>query len=72
MDFTTDERRILQMLVNGATNKQVADAMGIALRTAELRRHKIMLKLRAESPAQLGYKYAMLELKRSGFEPPAM
>lgn len=52
------EIKLLDLLVSGESNKGAANKLGIALRTMELHRHKVMQKLGAKSAAQLGYLYA--------------
>jgi FixJ family two-component response regulator len=47
------EDEVLELLVEGKSNKQVAKALDIGLRTAELRRAKIMQKLEVNSLAEV-------------------
>lgn len=47
--LTTREKQVLQMLVDGLANKQVAGRLGISPRTVETHRVHIMQKLQAES-----------------------
>ncbi|MFL6519113.1 MAG: response regulator [Chthoniobacterales bacterium] len=47
------EREIVQLVAEGKTNHEVADALGITVRTAENHRASIMRKLGAESVADL-------------------
>ncbi|TWT33851.1 Tetrathionate response regulatory protein TtrR [Posidoniimonas corsicana] len=70
--LTPREEKMMRLIVDGASNVTLAKKLGIALRTAELHRAAVMKKLGASSPAQLGYKYAMLELKRAPVEAPAI
>lgn len=56
-----DEVRLLRLLVEGASNSTAAKRQGIALRTMELHRQKVMRKLGAKSAAQLGYLFAKYE-----------
>ncbi|TWT77345.1 response regulator FixJ [Posidoniimonas polymericola] len=56
-----DEVRLLRLLVEGASNSTAAKRQGIALRTMELHRQKVMKKLGAKSAAQLGYLFARYE-----------
>ena len=60
VNLTDHERELLELLVSGASNKQAAKKLGIALRTTELHRQKLMLKLGTKSAAQLGYVYCEL------------
>jgi DNA-binding NarL/FixJ family response regulator len=47
------ERQIIQLLAEGKSNKEVADRLGISVRTAENHRAKIMRKLRLRSLSDL-------------------
>jgi two-component system response regulator NreC len=47
------EREIVQLLAEGKTNKEVGDALGISVRTAETHRASILRKLSLESIASL-------------------
>jgi DNA-binding CsgD family transcriptional regulator len=47
------EKRILKMMVEGLSNKEMADALGIKLRTVETFRARIMQKLNAHSMVEL-------------------
>lgn len=69
-DLTPREEKMMRLIVAGVSNTTLAKQMGVALRTAELHRAKVVKKLGAKSPAQLGYKYALLEMKRSPVEAP--
>lgn len=71
-ELTPREEKMMRLIVDGASNATLARQMGIALRTVELHRAKVMTKFRAKSPAQLGYKYAMLEIERASVEPLAI
>lgn len=51
--LTPDEARVMSLLVDGHSNKQVAAALGIGLRTAELRRACVMDKMQANSLPEL-------------------
>lgn len=52
---------VLQGLLSGETNKRIASRLGIALRTAEYRRHNIFSKLDVHSIAELAATVAELE-----------
>jgi len=65
VDLTKHERELIELLVAGASNREAAKKLGIALRTMELHRQKLMHKLGARSAAQLGYRYAEL-MRRQG------
>jgi DNA-binding NarL/FixJ family response regulator len=47
------EREIVQLVAEGKSNKEVADALGISVRTAETHRASILRKLRLDSVASL-------------------
>lgn len=47
--LTDRESELLRLLVNGMTNKDAAEQMGISVRTAEAHRAKMMLKLDADN-----------------------
>jgi DNA-binding NarL/FixJ family response regulator len=45
------ERELVQLLADGKSNKEIADALGISVRTAETHRASVMRKLRVNSVA---------------------
>lgn len=51
--LTTRERQVLERIVAGRLNKQVADDLGISIKTVEAHRANIMEKLLARSMADL-------------------
>jgi two-component system, NarL family, response regulator NreC len=51
--LTAREREIVQLIAEGKSNKQVADALGISIRTAEAHRASILRKLSLDSVAGL-------------------
>lgn len=51
--LTARERQILRLLVEGKSNKQVGEALGITTKTAETHRGRIMSKLGVHSIAEL-------------------
>lgn len=51
--LTPREREVLQLLAEGKSNKEVADILGISVKTAETHRANIMLKLDFHSVTQL-------------------
>ncbi len=61
---TPRETEIIRLLAEGKTNKEIAPLLGIAVRTVETHRSKIMLKLGFRSLAEL-IRYAM----RHGISP---
>jgi len=58
--LTDREREVLQLLAEGKTTKEVADVLGISIKTAETHRRNIMEKLSIHSVAELT-KYAIRE-----------
>lgn len=51
--LTPAEQDVLEGMLSGMPNKQIAQRLSIGLRTVELRRSKIMKKMKAKSLAQL-------------------
>jgi len=51
--LTPAENEVLEAMLTGMPNKQIAQRLSIGLRTVELRRSKIMKKMKAKSLAQL-------------------
>jgi len=51
--LTPGESRVLELLVEGKSNKAIAAELGIHVRTVEVRRAKLMKKMRARSLAEL-------------------
>ena len=51
--LTTREREVLDLIVNGYRNKEIAERLGISVRTVEVHRRNLMDKLDAKSLAQL-------------------
>jgi two-component system, LuxR family, response regulator FixJ len=51
--LTRREHEVLNHVIDGLANKQVADRMGITLRTVKTHRAKVMAKMPATSVAQL-------------------
>jgi DNA-binding NarL/FixJ family response regulator len=49
--LTRREREVLQLLAEGRMNKQVAEVLGISIKTAETHRARIMRKLNVETAA---------------------
>ena len=52
--LTPRESEVAKLAASGATNQEVADQLGIALRTVKYHRHQAMEKLGADSLAALG------------------
>lgn len=51
--LTEGEQDVLRRLVAGETNRQIADELGLSVRTIEVRRSKVMRKMKANSLAHL-------------------
>jgi FixJ family two-component response regulator len=51
--LTRDEKRVLERILAGRTNKVIAQELSMRLRTVEARRHALMVKLQANSLAEL-------------------
>lgn len=52
--LTQKQLQVIRMVVQGKTNPQIAECLGIALRTVKLHRHRAMEKLGQDSIAALG------------------
>ncbi len=52
-DLTPRERVVMDMIVRGGANKDVAQELGVSIRTIEVHRAKVMEKMGAESLAEL-------------------
>lgn len=52
-ELTRAENDVLRAILDGKSNKQIAQMLSIGLRTVELRRSKIMRKMKARSIAEL-------------------
>ena len=52
--LTAREREVLDLIVAGKLNKQIAGALGIAERTVKAQRAQVMVKLGATNAAELG------------------
>jgi DNA-binding NarL/FixJ family response regulator len=51
--LTPRERELVQLLAEGKSNKEAADALGISLNTVETHRKNVMSKLRLRSASDL-------------------
>jgi FixJ family two-component response regulator len=51
--LTPAENEVIEAMLDGLANKQIAQRLSIGLRTVELRRSKIMRKMQAKSVAEL-------------------
>ncbi len=60
--LTQRENEVLGLVVGGKLNKQIADELGISIKTVEVHRSRVMQKMGANSVAEL----VQLTLKRQG------
>ena len=60
--LTKTEKKVLKLILEGKGNKQIAFALGRALRTVELHRSHIMHKFGADSLVALVKKTAALDM----------
>ncbi|MGV3483905.1 MAG: response regulator transcription factor [Planctomycetaceae bacterium] len=51
--ITSKEREVLNLMVDGKANKEIASKLAVSVRTVEARRHQIFKKAGVESVAQL-------------------
>ncbi|MBI4578250.1 MAG: hypothetical protein HY718_01015 [Planctomycetes bacterium] len=51
--LTPREREVMEWVVGGKLNKQVADKLGISIKTVKIHRARVMEKMQAGSLAQL-------------------
>jgi len=52
-DLTQREREVLDLIIAGKLNKQIADMLGISIKTVEVHRARVMEKMAANSLAEL-------------------
>ncbi|WP_025267174.1 response regulator [Bibersteinia trehalosi] len=58
--LTEKERNLVPLIMQGFTNKQIADHLAISVRTVEVHRANVMEKMQAESLAELVQKLGLL------------
>ena len=51
--LTQREREVLDLIIVGKLNKQIADVLGISIKTVEVHRARVMEKMAAQSLAEL-------------------
>ena len=51
--LTQREREVLDLIIAGKLNKQIADVLGISIKTVEVHRARVMEKMGANSLAEL-------------------
>lgn len=59
--LTQREREVLELIVAGRLNKQIADTLGISIKTVEVHRARVMEKMGANSLAELVQHVVALE-----------
>ena len=52
-ELTEREREVLQLVIEGKSNKLIADALGISVRTVEVRRARVFDKMNIKSAVEL-------------------
>jgi len=67
--LTPRQRQILQLVLQGLTNGEIADALGLSRRTVEVHRLNLMHRLHAHNIAQL-FRQAMLMGLAKDLSPP--
>jgi len=59
--LTAREREVMQHIVAGMSNRNLAERLGLSDRTVEVHRHRVMKKMGAKSLPDLVRKYAMIQ-----------
>ncbi|MCP5256287.1 MAG: response regulator transcription factor, partial [Zoogloeaceae bacterium] len=59
--LTQREREVLELIIAGKLNKQIADTLGISIKTVEVHRARVMEKMGANSLAELVQHVVALE-----------
>ena len=52
--LTSEERRVMELIVEGKPNKVIANELGLAIRTVEKRRHEVLAKMEVEFGRRTG------------------
>lgn len=60
-NLTNREREVMQHVVAGETNKDIAQLLGLSIRTIEVHRKNVMNKMGAKSIPDLVWKYSMYQ-----------
>jgi FixJ family two-component response regulator len=68
--LTRREQQVFQMITSGKTNRMVADALGISVRTAEFHRARVMRKMQVRNLADLTLTRVAIQT-RLGLDPTA-
>jgi DNA-binding NarL/FixJ family response regulator len=61
--LTPQQLRVLEMVAQGQLNKQIADALGIQLRTVKAHMSEIFHKLEVRNRTQAGIAFRALDVK---------
>jgi FixJ family two-component response regulator len=64
--LTTREREVLDLIIAGKLNKQIADVLGISIKTVEVHRARVMEKMGAQSLANLIRQIVSVETDGTG------
>ena len=64
--LTTREREVLDLIVAGKLNKQIADVLGISIKTVEVHRARVMEKMEAPTLAALIRRIVSAEAEGTG------
>ena len=62
--LTQREREVLDLIIVGKLNKQIADVLGISIKTVEVHRARVMEKMAAQSLAELVQNVMAIESNR--------
>lgn len=65
-DLTPRERDILDCVVEGQTNKEIAETLHISPKTVEMHRSRVLQKMRAKSAVELVHQYLTVYPERRG------
>ena len=65
--LTPRQREILRLVAQGLTNREIADALKISVRTVEVHRFNLMRRLRVRNVAQLLRQALLMRLLPKGF-----
>lgn len=66
--LTQRERQVLERVVNGRANKQIAAELSISQKTVEVHRSHVMQKLQAQSVAELVHMVLLLQREKPRFD----
>lgn len=63
--MTERETQVLELVAQGLANKQIADVLGISIKTVEKHRHRVMCKLQAHETAGLTWRAVCMGVGRA-------